>query len=104
MDQRRSSSFGHQSLLRKTDEAIVSDDDVIEYLDAQHGPGFAYAGRHLDVLPAWSGITAGMVVGKDDGGCVPHEGFPDHGGSGRSGFGIRVTLRILLINPLPPLL
>ena len=65
-------------LFTETEEALLGDDDVVDEVDSHKGACLAQPVREPDVSLARPGVTAGMVVQKDDSSRVVEQGLPQH--------------------------
>ncbi len=55
-------SFRHQVFIDKTVVAILTEYNVVQYLDPDQFAHFGHSPGHFYVLVGWFGITAGMIV------------------------------------------
>ncbi len=61
----------------EADEALLTDDEVVDQLDVEDAPGLHQLPRRLEVLLGGRGVAAGMVVSEDEGGAVANDGLAE---------------------------
>jgi hypothetical protein len=64
------SSLLEQISLQHGQISFLSEDEVVQNLDAQDVAGLPEPTSHILVLDAWLKVAAGVVVGDDDGCCT----------------------------------
>src|SRR5258708_33190685 len=89
-------------MLFQADEALMTNDDVIDQLDIEDAAGLHELSGRLDIVRGGRRVAAGVVVAEDEAGAVADNGWAEHlgGAQDRAVGGALVEARLL--DPLAP--
>src|ERR1700694_5117075 len=73
------SSLDGAPLLERYEGGPFANDDVVEELDAEDLAGVGHSPGEVEILGAWCGIAARMIVEQDDRGGVGEQGGREDG-------------------------